>query len=127
MLVSRPRQLQLILKHWSKLSSPNEPINFVKRIANEKEGLLSFLEAFIEIRKAASSPDELDSREVRSMNLEKIEEYVSVDFLIRKINNLSKKSEELSQRQEKVVNTFLKALTRREQGKPDSSDWIDEL
>lgn len=117
LLISKPFQLQSILKYWSKLSSPNEPINYIKRIINEKDGLLSFLEAFLEITIRATGPEEHNIHEIKSMNLSNIEEYVTIDFLQQKLKNLQIKSEELSGRKKYAVDSFFKAINRRKQGK----------
>jgi hypothetical protein len=57
------------------------------------------------------------------MRLKYLEDFVSLDVLTRRIEQL--RAEDLTEEQRRTIDAFQKALQRRGAGRPDS-DWQDD-
>jgi len=124
--ISYPNKLKIILESWSNWSSSKEPNKRIEELISSKEGLLSFLEAFLETRESSHRIDGLDLKKHYSMNLSKIEKLISIDILANNIKKQAISTEILVGSRKMAVDIFKIALDRRQEGKPDDDLWDDE-
>jgi len=122
MLQSNPK-LAYILYRWCEWASPEEPREWVKHLIDSKEGLFSFLVAFLSQSKSHGMGDYVYRTHWR-ISLKSIEDFVPVDIIEEKINEL--KVDELSEKEQLAIRAFQKALKKREEGKSDDGWRVDE-
>ncbi|MBI4849781.1 MAG: hypothetical protein HY808_14620 [Nitrospirae bacterium] len=108
-----------ILYHWREWSSSEEPQKWVEALIHNKEGLLSFLGRCLSSSASHSSGDYVERIHWR-IRLKDIEDFISPDTIAEKVSSL--KIEELTEREQKAVRAFQKAIKRRQEGKSDD-DW----
>ena len=120
-LASHPQMLSIIYC-WCEWCSPNKPREWVERLIQSREGVLSFLAAYLH-RSTSQGMEDYVPQEHWRINLKTIEDFVTVDTLAKKVAELSLKN--LSEKERKVVKAFEKAIKRRREGKSDD-DWRDD-
>jgi predicted KAP-like P-loop ATPase len=111
-----------VLYHWRKWSSPEESQKWVEELVQSKEGLLSFLTGCLLSSASHAMGDHVERIRWR-ISLRNIEDFILPDIIADKISSL--KTDELTEREQKAVRAFQKALKRRQEGKPDDN-WNDE-
>jgi predicted KAP-like P-loop ATPase len=117
------KNMAYILYQWRGWTSPEEPRNWVTTLVESQDGLLSFLTAVLQ-RSMSHGVGDYVSREHWKINLQNLEDFVSVDVIEQKVNNLA--LETLGDKEQKAVQAFRKALRRRREGRPDQGFWPDE-
>jgi predicted KAP-like P-loop ATPase len=120
-LGTHPKMLY-ILYRWREWSSPDKPREWIERLIESREGVLSFLTACLQ-RSTSHWMSDYVSQEQWRINLKTVEDFVPVDTLEKKVAELS--DENLSDKEQKAVKAFQKAIKRRQEGKPDE-DWRDD-
>lgn len=121
-LASHPKMLS-ILNRWHKWVSPDKPRQWVERLVESHEGTLSFLTACL-YRSMSHGMGDYVSQEHWEINLKNFEDFVSVDAVEKKLAELS--VEDLSDKEQKAVKAFQKAMKRRREGTSDD-DWHDDV
>lgn len=91
-------------------------------MVQSREGLLSFLTGCLSSSASHSIGDYVERIRWR-ISLKNVEDFISPDIIAEKLSSL--RIDELTEREQKAVRTFQKALKRRQEGKPDD-DWRDD-
>lgn len=115
--------LAYILFRWREWASPEEARQWAESLVASNDGLVQFLRAFLQ-RSTSHGVGDYVSRVHWRMNLKNIEEFVSLDAVRQKVDQIDQTN--LSEKEQTAIRTFLKAVKRREQGKPDGDTWHDE-
>lgn len=111
-----------VLYHWRKWSSPEESQKWVNELVQSREGLLSFLTGCLSSSASHSIGDYVERIRWR-ISLKNVEDFISPDIIAEKLSSL--RIDELTEREQKAVRTFQKALKRRQEDKSDD-DWRDD-
>ncbi|MBI4322937.1 MAG: hypothetical protein HY596_01530 [Candidatus Omnitrophica bacterium] len=121
-LATHPR-MAFILYRWREWASKEEPTGWVTNLVESKQGLLSFLAAFLQ-RSTSQSIGDYVARVNWRIKLKDLEDFISLDVLEKKVEQLTTETpaKNLGEREQRAVETFQKALKRRREGKPDD-DW----
>ena len=120
-LASHPRMLN-ILYRWREWASLEKPRQWVAGLIGSNGGALAFLTACLH-RSTSHGIRDYVSQEHWRINLKSVEDFVSVEPLEKKVAELS--PDNLTDKEKKAVEAFLKAVKRRRDGKPDDS-WRDD-
>jgi predicted KAP-like P-loop ATPase len=121
-LATHPK-MAAILYRWRDWDSLEKPRQWVERLIESREGVLSFLVACLQ-RSSTHGMGDYVSEEHWEINLASIEKFVPVDILEEKVEALP--LDGLDDKEKKAVDAFKKAVKRRRQGKPDDAQWDDE-
>ncbi|MBI5846621.1 MAG: hypothetical protein HZB31_01465 [Nitrospirae bacterium] len=121
-LNNHPKLLS-ILYHWLKWASPDEPKKWVEDLIQNGEGLLLFLTSLLHSSVSHSMGDHV-SRTNWKISIKNVEDFVSPDMVAKQIMRLN--VDKLSEKEQRAVNAFQKALKRRQEGKPDDEWGFDE-
>ncbi|MBW2019345.1 MAG: hypothetical protein JRI65_04925 [Deltaproteobacteria bacterium] len=117
------KELASILYRWRGWGSPEEVSKWVMHFVEEQEGLLPLLVAFTREVKSHGVGDYV-SRTRWEMELKHLEDFVSVDILKAQLETTDREC--LSPEEKHAVETFEKAVHRREQGKSDENLWDND-
>lgn len=114
--------LTYILYRWREWASPEEPQQWVAGLIETSDGLLALLTGSLERHTTQGFKDYVPRISWR-MRLQYLEDFVSLDVLMRHIEQLP--LEDLTEEQRRAVDAFQKALKRRQAGQPDDN-WRDD-
>jgi predicted KAP-like P-loop ATPase len=117
-LMSHPEMLFLLYR-WRAWASPEEPRQWVERLIESQDGLLSFLTAFLQRSESWGLTDYV-SQDHWYIRLGNVEDFVSPDVVAMKIEDLP--IDNLTDQQRRAIAAFQEALKRRQEGKSDD-DW----
>jgi predicted KAP-like P-loop ATPase len=117
-LMSHP-EMPFLLYRWREWTSPEEPRQWIERLIESQDGLLSFLTAFLQRSQSWGLTDYV-SQDHWYIRLGNVEDFVSPDVVAMKIEQLPIGN--LADRQRRAIDAFQKALKRRQEGKSDD-DW----
>ncbi|MBN1293160.1 MAG: hypothetical protein JXB48_15085 [Candidatus Latescibacteria bacterium] len=123
--LSYPKKLNIILEAWNNWSTSKEPQKRTEELVATKDGLLSFLEGFVETRESSHLVDGSDFKKEYNINLSKIEKFISIDILVNNIKKQSISSENLTGNSKKAFDIFNLALERKKNGMIEDDNWID--
>lgn len=112
-----------ILYRWREWGAPDELRRWVERLIESQKGVLSFLTACLQ-RSTSHGMGDYVSQEHWRINLQYIEDFVSIDVLEKQVPALSLDS--LSEKETKAVKAFQKAIKRQQEGKSDDDCRDDE-
>lgn len=112
-----------ILYCWRDWTSSEEPAKWIEKLIETREGVITFLTAFLQRSKVQGLRDY--TYQIRySISLKSIENFVPIDVLKQKSEQII--IDDLSKYQQKAFSVFQKALKRKEAGEPDSDWWDDD-
>jgi len=117
-LIGHPK-MAYILYRWQDWASPEEPKKWLEGLVSSKDGLTSFLKAFVQ-QSMSQGVNDYSSRIRRYISLKNIETFVSAETLEEKVSQLT--LEKLGVEEKAAVRAFQKAVRRRQEGKSDD-DW----
>jgi predicted KAP-like P-loop ATPase len=120
-LASHPKMLH-ILYRWRRWAPPEKPRHWVEKLIESQEGTLSLLTGCLH-RSTTQGMGDYVSREHWRINLTTIEDFVPADTLEMKVAALA--LDNLSDKEQKAVKAFQKAIKRRRGDKSDD-DWRDD-
>ena len=120
-LASHPKMLY-ILYRWREWKSPDSSRQWVEKLIDSGDGVLSFLTACLHRSTSHGMGDHV-SQEHWRIKMKTVEDFVSVDILEEKVAALS--CENLSDDQKKAVKAFQKAIKRQQEGRSDD-DWRND-
>lgn len=109
-------KLLYILYRWREWASAAEPRKWVEGVIGSKEGLLSFLTAFLQ-RSTSHGMGDYVSREHWFISLKVVEDFIPAEVLNEKVAQLT--LEGLGEKEQKAVRAFQKAMKRRQEGRPE--------
>jgi predicted KAP-like P-loop ATPase len=121
-LAAHPK-MAAILYRWREWDSHDKPRQWVERLIESREGVLSFLTACLQ-RSTSHGMEDYVSEEHWEINLASVESFIPVDALEGKVEALP--LEGLGDKEKKAVEAFKKAVKRRREGKSDDTQWDDE-
>ncbi len=122
-ILTSHRNMPSILYCWDKWASHEKPRQWVEKLIDSKEGVLSFLTACLH-RSTSHGMGDYVSQEHWRINLTNIEDFVPVGTLERKVAEIS--PDGLSDKEKRAVKAFQKAIKRRRDGKSDDGHWADD-
>jgi predicted KAP-like P-loop ATPase len=117
-LKNHPEMLR-ILYHWLKWAPPDEIKKWVADLIQTNEGLLSFLTKIVHSSVFQSGGDYV-SRTHWRISIKNVEDFISPEVIAQKVKALN--TENLSEKEQRAVKAFQKAMKRRREGKSDD-DW----
>ena len=112
-------KMAYILYRWREWGSPEEPKKWVEKLISSKDGLLCFLQGFVQ-EGSASGADDYVARVYRYMRLKSVEDFVAPEIVEQGIKQIN--LDGLTEEEKEAVRAFQRALKRRKEGKPDD-DW----
>ncbi|MFQ5663793.1 MAG: P-loop NTPase fold protein [Terriglobia bacterium] len=116
-------QMGYILYRWREWASPEEPNAWVEKLVQSREGLLSFLTAFV-YRSTSHGLHDYVVRTRWRINLKSLEVFVSINTIEKKVTQLQ--IENLGEKEQRAVHALQKALKRRREGKSENQFWPDD-
>jgi predicted KAP-like P-loop ATPase len=111
-----------ILDQWRGWAAPEEPQQWVAGLVESTDGFLALLMAAFERHTTQGLKDYVSQISWR-MRLQYLEDFVSLNVLTRRIEQLP--LEDLSEEQRRAVDAFQRALSRRKLGRSDDN-WLDD-
>lgn len=121
-ILASHRNMLSILYCWDKWAAHEKPRQWVEKLIDSKEGVLSFFTACLH-RSTSHGMGDYVSQEHWRINLTNIEDFVPMETLERKVAEIS--PDGLSDKEKRAVKAFQKAIKRRREGKSDD-DWRDD-
>lgn len=121
-LKSHPK-MAYILYRWKEWGGDPRPKEWVTELLKSQEGVLNFLSAFVRSTKTWRG----DSRFGKITNghvLKDLEEFVKIEYLEEAVISIS--SNNFSDDERKLIDSFHMAIKRRQEGKPESDFIRDE-
>jgi len=113
------KKLLRILYTWRAWQSPQDPQAWVKKLVQNREGLLIFLKAVLQ-SSASQGMGDYVAKITWYIQLKTIEDFIPLATFEQKINKIA--MEGISPEEKRAIYAFHKALKRREAGKADD-DW----
>lgn len=106
-LKTHPR-MEYVLYRWRRWAPLEEPRKWVEGLIESEDGLFSLLSVFLQ---------RSTSQGIWSINLKSLEDFVPVEVLARKIDQLS--IGEFGDKAQRAIDAFRRALKRRQEGRAD--------
>jgi len=118
-LVNHP-QVAGMLYCWREWGTPEKPKQWAQNLMKSTEGAIAFLTACLS-RSTSQGIGDYVSEEHWRINLETVEQFVSVDALEKIVAGMSLDAH--SEKAQQALKAFQRAIKRRREGKPDNDHW----